>query len=1056
MEYTKDGVLERKLKQIESLIVEESLPLTDWETWTGMYAALGAYQLSGEERSCVSPGDSWSCRDHEIRWFQKKVRVPSSFRGKRVVLLLDFGGEALVRVNGEVRSAVTSYQRESPEQRIRVELANPADGGEEFEVLVEAGMNYMEFAPLRNRGMTQAEYRIRQCSLAVVNEETERCYYDFRTAFLAVKALRPAFRLPQTLLPGEWERLAGQGGEDAYFAKRVEAALAQAMALVDFDFSPQQTRESLLRAAAALRGALDGIPRCPHSEITFVGQGHIDTAWRWSIRESARKTAKTFANSLALMDRYPEYVFAFSQPQLFEFVKQQYPQLYERVKRSVKAGQLELVGNTWVEMDANLPSGESLVRQLLYGTQFFENEFGKSSPVFWMPDVFGYSWALPQIIKKSGMKYFYTSKLCNNDTNRFPYTLFQWKGVDGTSVVAYVQRLNYNGNYTPETAATIYRRFDEKGVCDNLLMTYGYGDGGGGPNEEMVETGRRMQDFPGLPKTRFGTAASFFEKTEEIAGELPVWNDEMYFEHHRGTYTSQAFVKKANRKNELLYRSAEWRASLSHALLGEEYPAAELLAGYKMLLTNQFHDILPGSSIHLVYEQARQDYEKIWENGERLRGKATDSLLRLLCGRQGDVAVFNDLSWPRSGVVRVPGAGPSLHAVDCRTGEAAETVFSGGSLYFFAENVPPMGACCYRLAPGAPAAAERKEPSPGRLENEFLRLSFDSEGSLISVYDKESGREALAAGEHPASLLVFEDKPANETAWNLDLEYQNKCWRLAPQEAELVESTSLRSVMRVTYAFHQSKIVQDVILEKKSRRVDFHLHVDWQETEKVLKAEFLTDVLSSRAAYEIQFGAIERPTHWNLPQDKARFEVCGHKWADLSEGDYGVSLLNDCKYGYDIHGSRMRLTLLRSAVDPDPLADRGEHEFTYSLYPHRHVWQLAETVNEGFSLNVPLEAVPCREDASGEIPAASWFSCAPKNVILDTVKRAEDGDGLILRFYESSGTKTQASLQAALPLASAEECSLMEREGVPCALEEGGLRFSINPFEIKTFRIRFR
>lgn len=1057
MNYTKDGIILRKLEQIKEQIYQNAESLPEWESWEGTYDAPGEYTIAAGKSRTIRVGESWVCRDHLIRWFKRKVEIPQSVQGKKVVLLLNFGGEGIVRVDGEIRSSVTSYLEENAAQRICVNLTDAAKPGRSFIVEIEAGMNYMEFAPFRNRGATEIHYTICQAQLAVLDEVVEQCYFDFYTTFLALQTLRAPSHHPNTAacLPNKMDVLVERSEKDEYTAQKIEAALCRAMSLVEFDFTPEQLRNSLVPASESLKKSLAEIPHMPHHEITFVGQGHIDTAWRWTIRESIRKTAKTFSNSFDLMKRDPEYIFAFSQPQLFEFVKKYYPELYEEAKREVQKGQLELVGNTWVEMDANIPSGESLVRQLLYGTEFFEREFGKSSSVFWMPDVFGYTWALPQIIKKSGMRYFFTSKLCNNDTNRFPYTLFNWKGIDGTTVLSYVQRLNYNGTYEPKTVDTIYKSFDEKARCDYLMMTYGYGDGGGGPNREMLEMGHRLQSFPGLQRTRFGSSASFFEKAEKTQSELPVWSDEMYFEHHRGTYTSQADVKKANRKNELLYRSAELRAACSYVATGQAYPAEELLKGYKVLLTNQFHDILPGSSIHAVYEQARDDYKEVQGIGLAVQQEADHALLTLLEHQRGDLAVFNDLAWPRSEIVMVKGATSNTCVIDCRTNEPVVCEYSNGAISFLAADVPALGICCFRLEEGtALSAGKRLALDERHMENEFLQICFDENGNILSIYDKENARNVLAEDEHPASLKIFEDKPANETAWNVDLEYQNKYWRLEPISAELVENTSLRSVLNVKYKFNRSTIQQKIILSKGSRRIDFCMAIDWQEREKMLKAEYFADVFSNKASYEIQFGAIERPNHWNQSQDKARFEVCGHKWADLSEGDYGLSLLNDCKYGYDIKDNRMRLTLLRSSIDPDPSADIGFHNFTYALYPHQHDWRLGKTVNEGFALNVPLRTVCCETDVPQGEKSVFFFESTAANVILDTIKCAEDGEGLILRFYEAIGNKTSVRLRSGVMIQAVEECDLMERKEKKWTHDGNGFEFTIKPYEIKTFRVK--
>jgi alpha-mannosidase len=829
------------------------------------------------------------------------------------------------------------------------------------------------------------------------------------------------------------------------------------------------------------------------------------------MRESIRKTGRTFANALALMDQYPEFVFAFSQPQLFEFAKEHYPELYERVRQRVAEGRVELVGNAWVEMDTNIPSGESLVRQLLYGRAFYLREFGKASDVYYMPDVFGYSWSLPQIIRRSGGKYFYTSKIMYNDTNRFPHSLFNWQGVDGTRVLAYMQRLNYNGRYNPGTIDQLYKRFDEKCVSENLLMTFGFGDGGGGPDYAMLESGRRLRSFPGLQKTMCGTSADFFAANEGVRDRLPLWNDEMYFEMHRGTQTTQARTKKNNRESELLYRRAEIAASQAMAWAGAGSPNGELLPGYKRLLANQFHDILPGSSIAEVYAEAEGDYARIRRIGEGALSRARQAVLGKVAHEAGDIAVFNSLSWEHRGFVSVecgpgPGAetgaglwpGPDCVAVVNRaTGEisACEQVEKDGERRLcFEAAVPPMGCAVYARADGAGSAASAGERaangaglvagaaestpptasvapiapvaptasaahvapiarSISHLENDCLSVRFGEDGEIASIYDKEARREVLAA---PSNILrLYEDKPARSNAWDIDIEYRNKSWLALPSEApRLIHNSPLLAVLRLAKAFNRSTIVQDVVLRRGSRRIDFETRVDWQEREKMLKAEFALDVLCGRATYEIQFGAIERSSYGNTSQDRARFEVCAHKWADMSEGGYGAALLNNCKYGYDAVENRLRLTLLRSTIEPDPMADVGEQRFAYSLLPHLGGWQTAGVVNAGYELNAPLEAIVCQGAAGGEA-SLSLIASGDRNVVIDAVKAAEDGRGLIARVYEATGSRTNACLTAGFAVAGVRECNLMEDDEREIAHSGRAFQFAIKPFEIKTFRLLY-
>lgn len=1061
MQFSKESIIKRKLDSLSGLIFEDFLSIPQWETRHATFLGEKGYTESVQDAP-LRIGDTWECCDDFTRWFTAEVTVPESFAGKPLALDLEFGGEGIVRVNGEIRSAITSYLQENGATRTRVVLSDSAQAGSVYQIEIEAHLNYMEFNRFRRQGKTSIRYEIRKAALVTLNLTAESYYFDIRTALDAMETLRnPVEKITKSgaVLPGDVVKFFESCSKDSYYYEKVTDAVVSSISCVDFDFEKEKVLESIPRAQEVFRKKMAEISGQTHGIIKFVGQAHIDTAWLWPVRESIRKSAKTLSNVCSLMDKYPEFTFAFSQPQLFEFVKDHYPELYQRVKEKVASGQFELVGNTWVEMDTNIPSGESLIRQILYGRQYFLKEFGKCSNVFWMPDVFGYSWALPQIIKRSGMKYFFTSKLINNDDNRFPYSLFQWQGVDGTKIPAYLQRLNYNGMVAPQTLQTLYQRYDQKAILDEALMTFGYGDGGGGPTYQMLETAERLKNFPGLPKLELATSESYFEDAEAVQEELPVWNDEMYYEFHRGTYTSQANVKKNNRKSELLYRQAEMASVFSAAEAGTEYPYDSFLKGYKKLLTNQFHDIMPGSSIHSVYVDAKKDYEEIFSIGKSALSQAAQALCAKISHKADSVAVFNFLSWERSGLVSIDLTGTRFQnceqvCVKDSSGALCPRSLSGNVLTFDAA-VPAMGYAVFTLSEGSAAPeAPSMTVTAHKLENRFYTITLDSNANFISIYDKRNDREVLSGLSN--LIKVFEDKPGGETAWNIDIEYQNKEWVLEQADSvEVVECSAVRGVLRVKRSFHHSVITQDIVIYPDQDRIDFCTAVDWDETEKMMKAEFTADVLSSKAAYEIQFGTIERPTHYNTSHDRTKFEVSAHKWADLSEGNYGVSLLNDCKYGYDIKDNRMRITLLRAPIDPDPTADRGHHEFVYSLRPHAGNWVTSNAVRAGYELNVPLWAQFCAEaQPEGSLPETkSYFSCSSGNVMIDTIKGAENRGGVIVRVYEATGSKTNVTLHTTLPCSRIVECNLVEEEEREIAVKDGSFSFSIKPFEIKTFQL---
>lgn len=1066
MQYTSRIILTNKLRMLELMIYQDIHQITAWETKELEYIEPLRYKPIDEQWHSITLGDHWRTGYNRTRLFRARVTLPNSFAGKQPLLVLDLGGEGQVRIDGTIISAVTSYLNEgymTPHTRSRVYVPDKYKPGDSFEIEVEACLNFLEFSgysSLRDASET-AEYTLRTAFLGVTDEEIERYYFDLLNAVEAMDTFaNPLDTLAESnarIHNSTVQRIMDSLNGDSYIHKRLFNILLASASALELEFGYERLRASIPEASRLLNEGIASIPHKATAMVKFVGQAHIDTAWLWPLKETVRKTAKTFSNTIALMERYPEYIFAFSQPQLFAYLEEFYPELFEKVRARVLEGRIELVGNAWVEMDSNVPSGESLVRQLLYGRQYFMEKFGKCSRLFWMPDVFGYSWALPQIMKRSGVDYFFTSKLCNNDTNRFPHSLFMWQGVDGTRILSYLQRMNYNGVLGAATLSEIYKLFDQKDVCDSVLMTIGYGDGGGGPNYQMLENARRLKDFPGLPQSEMATAESFFEAARACTDSLPVWNDEMYYEFHRGTYTSQANTKKNNRKGELLMRRTEMACAMAHVLLGRDYPAREIGNIWKKLLTNQFHDILPGSSIHQVYVDCAEIYKKAFVDANALYGEAVSALNKALSLKPDQVAVWNFLGWSRTGAVSavVPGNFDSLIDEEGQCVKAAAQQCGDETRFCFeAEAVPSLGVKIY-TARHSHAGASPICATVQRLENAHLVVSLDDNGNIISLFDKYAGREALCTDRLSNLLTVFEDIPHGESAWNIDMEYMNHFWMLEKAESvALIENSAVRAVVRVTRRFNLSTIVQDIVLERDARRVDFVTHVDWQETQRMLKAAFHADILSPKATYEIQFGSIERPTHWNTSYDRARFEVCGHKWADLSEGLYGVSLLNDCKYGYDIKDNCMRLTLLRSPNFPDYTADKGEHDFTYSIYPHSGDWREGGVVHEAYALNVPFEAFA--GDACGDkvLPAFSFAQVSHLNVIIDTVKGAEDGDGLIVRVYESQGARCTADIHFGFDVSSVCECNLMEQNEREVVVNDGKISFAIKPYEIKTFRVR--
>ncbi|UCC68403.1 MAG: alpha-mannosidase, partial [Armatimonadota bacterium] len=821
---------------------------------------------------------------------------------------------------------------------------------------------------------------------------------------------------------------------------------------------------SVQRASAALREGLPNLARAGSlAVLTLAGVSHLDTAWLWTLSETKRKVGRTFSNALALMDRYPDFFFTQSQPQLYRYAKECFPQMYARMKERVAEGRWELIGGAWVENDYNMPGGEAMIRQLLYGKRFFQQEFGRDTNILWAPDTFGYTWALPQIMAHCGMDVFYTSKLSWGDTNEFPYGLFWWQGMDGTRVLAIQDNGAPPARLLPEELIAAWQRFPQRDMTGEFLHTFGYGDGGGGPTEEMIEHARRASGLVGVPRTRFGRVDECIARVKASMGALPVWNDELYFESHRGCQTSQARTKRGNRKMEFLLRDIEQLAALG----GDSvvYPQDALQDMWERMLCHQFHDVLPGSSIRQVYVETEEDYQAMIAQATEMRADLLHSLAKRIdtSGEGQAVVVHNTLSWERTDLVEVniASAAESFNAVSPEGEVGPCQVLSrsdeGCTVLFLAEQVPAMGHTVYRVVPGTTKA----EPdcavtgSSDALENAELRLRFDDRGRLASIFDKQSKREVLAPGTAGNVMQFFDDHPGSLDAWEIDPWFEDRMSEAEPPESvELVECGPLRAKLRHTRRSRHSAITQEISLCWHSRRVDFVTEVDWHERHVLLKCAFPVDVLSPSATFEIQFGAIARPTHRSTSWDRAKFEVPAQRWADLSEDGYGVALLNDCKYGYDVKDNVLRLSLLRAPTDPDPEADQGRHRFTYALYPHIGSWQEAGVVRQGLELNAPLLAVAVQSSGGSLPPIGSALAVDRSHVVLDTLKKAEDGGDLILRLYEAHGRRGKVALRVGLPVAEVSECNGMEVDIGPADFHESVIRFEIKPWQVRAFRLR--
>jgi alpha-mannosidase len=1067
---TKDGHrLESHARRIEEL-----------RLWRNAYERpVKAWRFStGDGRSHeIEAGDFWPEIGIPVR-LSARTSVPEEWAGLPVELELWLGGEGFVEISA--RHSVTASGL-NPFHRSFLVL-DTARGGEEVGIEAEVVSKGMF-------GSNVAEPRLERARLAVPETEVRALERDLTVIFEACAVLDDHEVVPHLLdaldaaaaaLSAAWptatgvtlsrylESFANPVGEAArslpppYAEKTVEInrMLGEPWSLPSAPEPlgplPHGAREAVREArrivASRLGRIKDEYP--PVGRLALTGHSHLDLAWLWPLAETRRKAKRTFASVLGLMDRYEDFAFNQSSAQIYQWVERDAPGLFERVKERVTDGRWELVGGSWVEPDCQIPGGESMVRQLFYGQRYFKETFGRRCAVAWLPDTFGYSPALPQLMRGAGISGFFTYKLNWSETNDFPHDLFSWEGIDGSCVVAHTFEnpgTDYNGDVTPHDLHGTWRNFRGKRHYPESIFSFGWGDGGGGPSGKMLENYDRLKSFPAMPGLRMARMEDFFAALPRDG--LPKWVGELYLELHRGTLTTQARVKRLNREGEHRLLEAEAFATVA-ALGGAPYAAQELESLWKALLLNQFHDILPGTSISEVYEEAHQQLEETVAGAEALRDRA---LSHAKAGPAGAVTVANAALHPRPLTVILPGVRGAV--ADAEGGLLSTQETQEGLLVHARDReVPGLGWTSLALRrqatnrgnPESVPGIEVGERNGGaHIENEFLRVEVSADGDLARVYDKETGREILDGRGN--RLLAYVDKPPNWDAWDIQGGYEKEGEEIpGARSVKVVEWGPLRGAIRVERRFRDSRIAQTYRLLFSSRRLDIETRADWHERQVLLRALFPLSLRSHEATFETMYGAVKRPTHRNTSWDEVRFEVCAHRFADLSEPGYGVALLNDGKYGYSARDNVLGISLLRSPLYPDPLADEGEHRFTYSLFPHPGDWTQAGVTREAFALNSPLIAVEGDAGASEEygFVESEGLELAP-----GALKKADDGRGVILRLYEPHGARGRAVLRFGFDVESAERVNLLEEPEGSVEVRGGEIRLQVRPFEVITLRL---
>ncbi len=838
------------------------------------------------------------------------------------------------------------------------------------------------------------------------------------------------------------------------------------------NFKSEAYYNSIKEALHFIQSKLDEFAQIEEIKPTVygVGHSHIDMAWLWRLCATREKASRTFSTVLNLMKQYPEYRFMHSSPQLYKFLKEDYPEIFEQVKQKIEEGQWEITGGMWVESDTNVPSGEALVRQFIYGKRYIKDEFNKDTKLVWLPDVFGYSGALPQIMKKCGMKYFMTTKISWNQYNHFPYDTFNWKGIDGTEIFTHFITTpedgswfyTYNGRMSPEDVVGVWKNYKDKNKNDNLLISFGWGDGGGGPTREMLEQSRVMKNIPGIPKVKIDTTENYFERIYNNINhnKLETWDGELYFEYHRGTYTSQASNKKYNRQSEILLHDIEFMSFLSNVLTQSNiYPKEELDNIWERVLLNQFHDILPGSSIRQVYEDTTKDYEEVKVQGTNLLLKAQEQVSNSISINKNSIVVYNTTGFLRDDYICIPykdNITETTVFIDEMGTLTSQPTKDG--VIVVVKDIPQYGFKTILFENKEQTQENIIKVTNNTIENNYYEIKFNNNGEISYLFDKEYNK--VVSIDKPMNVFVaYEDKPQRFDAWDIDIYYKEKPYQpFELIEAKVIEQGAVRGVLQYIFKFNNSLITQDIIVYNHSRRIDFKTTVDWKEKQVLLKTYFPVDIHNDFATYEIQFGNIKRPTHTNNEWDFAKFEVCGHKWADLSESNYGVSILNDCKYGYDIQKNTLGLSLIKSPIKPDETADRKIHEFTYSIYPHSGDVTNCDVQKEATNLNMPLLWSQLKANINSNEKIFNSFSIVELNsnhVVIDTIKKAEDEEAYIIRLFEYKNCKdNNVTLKFNIEIKSIVETNLCEEEIQEIELNKNEINFNIGCYEIKTFKIK--
>ncbi|QTA37883.1 alpha-mannosidase [Thermosipho ferrireducens] len=995
--------------------------------------------------SKIRVGSFWNPEPSPV-WFSQKIFIPEIRLNERIYLNLWFGGESLVFIDNVAFGEINEYHKE-------LDISPFADG--KWHTIS------VQVVPRGLFGKFSEKTTVEISEIKVIDEEIYKAFIEIKNAIEVLQVTKDNIleeKLANLIdnvfsmmdLPGDTKQYISAISENLLLKNSLENLWEKPRFFKkENSIITNQQRETILNALTYLKREIKVLQKefKVSGEVNVVGHAHLDYAWLWPIEETKRKEARTFVNAIRLAKKYPEFVFVQSSAQMYADIKENYPEIFKEIKAMVKDGKWEIIGGMWVESDCNIPHVESLIRQFLYGQKFFENEFGKRSNVCWLPDVFGFSWILPQVLKQAGISYFFTIKLTWNEKNTFPYDLCLWRGIDGSKVIYhsfYNKGRGYGGILGPEDIYNVWNACRNKSLINKTLFTFGYSDGGGGPTDEMCENYQILKQYPGLPELKMQPVRVFFESIENVKKDLPVWDGELYLEYHRGTYTSQARIKALHKRAEDELYKAEFMSIL--AFKDYEYPERDLEQNWKKLLRNEFHDILPGSCIETVKKDAENELENVIKNASFIVKKASG---KLVTEKEKGITLLNISSYSQPVIFE-----SNMEKVffdDKGEKSISQKTYDGKNIYWIENNVEPFSI----LELKEEHVALKKSPkerigffdSHGIfLENEYLKVTINEDGSL-NIFDKQFSRNVLDGNGN--RLVLYRDIPSAWDAWDIDYHYEKFGEFLKAQNIEIVENGPVRAVVKVSYKIRSTSIIQYYILSKASRRLDIKTVVDWHMRRTMLRAIFPVNVLARYAKYDLSAGYIERSTFQNTDYEKARFEVPAHRWVSISESGYTFSLLNNGKYGHSCKNNIIGLTLLRSPVYPDFYADEGRHEFTYSVFSYGSS-EILPTVMEAEKLNKPLMIFKGFFDKS----IFPFLKISSQSLKVIGMKRAEKERAIIIRMVEVSGSRGISKISLNNSVKEVWECNILEDKIKKLDVKNGEVKIQYEPFKIYTLMFK--